>query len=95
MDEPTSSLDYGNQIKVLSVVKELAVEGYTVLLSTHNPQHALRYADRVLALLDGRVSATVEGGPDACAFGVAVRYARGIVRHAGRTGDPARGRSKQ
>ena len=57
MDEPTSSLDYGNQIKVLSVVKELAAEGYTVLLSTHNPQHALRYADRVLALLDGRVSA--------------------------------------
>ena len=57
MDEPTSSLDYGNQLKVLSVVKGLAAEGYTVLLSTHHPQHALRDADRVLALLDGRVSA--------------------------------------
>lgn len=57
MDEPTSSLDYGNQLRVLSVVKGLAAEGYSILLSTHNPQHALWYADRVLALLDGRVAA--------------------------------------
>ena len=57
MDEPTSSLDYGNQLRVLDVVKDLAKDGYTVLLSTHNPQHALWYADRVLALLDGSVAA--------------------------------------
>ena len=57
MDEPTSSLDYGNQLRVLSVVRELADEGYTVLLSTHNPQHAVWYADRVLALKEGRVAA--------------------------------------
>ena len=57
MDEPTSSLDYGNQLRVLDVVKNLARYGYTVLLSTHNPQHALWYADRVLALSDGSVAA--------------------------------------
>ena len=57
MDEPTSSLDYGNQLRVLDVVKDLARDGYTVLLSTHNPQHALWYADRVLALFDGSVAA--------------------------------------
>ena len=57
MDEPTSSLDYGNQLRVLSVVRELANDGYTVLLSTHNPQHALWYADHVLALCGGRVAA--------------------------------------
>ena len=55
MDEPTSSLDYGNQLNVLSAVRALADDGYTVLLSTHNPQHAIWYADRVLALKDGRV----------------------------------------
>ena len=32
-------------------------EGYTVLLSTHNPQHALTFADRVLALHQGAVAA--------------------------------------
>ncbi len=57
MDEPTSSLDYGNQLRVLDVVKDLAGDGYTVLLSTHNPQHALWYADRVLALHEGCVAA--------------------------------------
>ncbi|HWS29379.1 MAG TPA: ABC transporter ATP-binding protein [Clostridia bacterium] len=57
MDEPTASLDYGNQALVLRQVRTLADEGYTVLLSTHNPQHALWYADSVLGLLDGEVAA--------------------------------------
>ena len=39
MDEPTAHLDHGNQIKVLRLVKELATEGYGVVLTTHNPQH--------------------------------------------------------
>jgi len=57
MDEPTSALDYGNQLRVLQLVRELAEEGYAVLLSTHNPQHALTFATRILALADGRVAA--------------------------------------
>ena len=57
MDEPTASLDYGNRLLVLGVARELSREGYTVLLSTHDPQHALWYADRALALQDGRVLA--------------------------------------
>ncbi|MBR2644691.1 MAG: ABC transporter ATP-binding protein, partial [Clostridia bacterium] len=57
MDEPTSSLDYGNQLSVLSTVRELTREGYTVLLSTHNPQHALWYVDEILALHNGGVAA--------------------------------------
>ncbi len=57
MDEPTSSLDYGNQALVLQQVRALADEGYTVLISTHNPQHAIWYADSALALLDGEAAA--------------------------------------
>lgn len=57
MDEPTASLDYGNQLRVLSAVRRLARDGYTILLSTHNPQHALSYADRVLALAGGTLAA--------------------------------------
>ena len=63
MDEPTSALDYGNQLRVLQLVRELAREGYGVLLSTHNPQHALTFATRTLALCDGRVA--VQGHPQA------------------------------
>lgn len=57
MDEPTSSLDYGNQLRVLQRVAELAARDYTVILSTHDPQHALRFSQRVLALRDGQVAA--------------------------------------
>jgi len=57
MDEPTANLDYGNQNRVLTVAHELAASGYTVLFSTHNPQHALWYADLALALSGGRVAA--------------------------------------
>ena len=57
MDEPTSSLDYGNQLRVLQQVRTLSEQGYTVLLSTHDPQHALRFSRRVLALSGGVVAA--------------------------------------
>ena len=62
MDEPTSALDYGNQLRVLELVRELAEEGYGVLLSTHNPQHALTFATKTLALVGGHVAAL--GKPD-------------------------------
>lgn len=57
MDEPTANLDYGNQIRVLGKVKELAQSGYTIIQSTHSPDHAFWFANRVLALKDGRVAA--------------------------------------
>lgn len=57
MDEPTSALDYGNQLRILQMVRRLAAQGYTVILSTHNPQHALTFATRMLALHDGQTAA--------------------------------------
>ena len=57
MDEPTSALDYGNQLRVLEQVRALADEGYAVLLSTHDPQHALRFADGLLAICGGETAA--------------------------------------
>lgn len=57
MDEPTSNLDYGNQTRVLEQVHLLSKQGYTIMLSTHNPQHAFWYADQILALKDGKVEA--------------------------------------
>ena len=57
MDEPTANLDYGNQYRVLETVWGLTENGYTVLMSTHNPEHARRFATDVLALKDGAVYA--------------------------------------
>ena len=61
MDEPTSSLDYGNQLRVMQRVQALARQGYMILLSSHNPQQALLFADRILALHDGVILA--DGAP--------------------------------
>jgi ABC-type cobalamin/Fe3+-siderophores transport system ATPase subunit len=57
MDEPTSNLDYGNQQRVLERIRGLTKQGYTVVLSTHNPQHALHFADNILALFSSSVAA--------------------------------------
>lgn len=46
-DEPTAHLDYGNQHRVLKCVKQMAEEGYSVIITTHNPDHALMLDDKV------------------------------------------------
>ena len=42
MDEPTSNLDFGNQVRVLRVVRRLADEGYAVVMTTHFPDHVFQ-----------------------------------------------------
>lgn len=58
MDEPTASLDFGNQVVVLQEVLRLAADGLGVVLSTHDPDHAFAVADRVALLSGGRLIAT-------------------------------------
>lgn len=82
MDEPTAHLDFGNQLRVLQSVRGLAKEGLCVLVISHDPQHALRFGDRVLALENGTVRAF--GAPEEVLrpelvrdlYGVEVDFAR-------------------
>jgi len=62
MDEPTSSLDYGNSFMVMKCISDLKDRGYTILFSSHNPDQGLRWADRVIALRDGRILADGPAG---------------------------------
>ena len=57
MDEPSSALDFGNRIRVMKTVQRLARDGYTIIQSTHDPDQAYMYSDKVLALHEGRVAA--------------------------------------
>jgi iron complex transport system ATP-binding protein len=57
MDEPTSSLDFGNQVRVLGHIRRLAAQGISVLMSSHQPDHALHCADRALLLGEGNALA--------------------------------------
>ncbi len=58
MDEPTASLDFGNQALVLQHVRHLARRGLAVVLSTHDPDHAFAVGDRVAFLHGGRMIAS-------------------------------------
>jgi iron complex transport system ATP-binding protein len=53
LDEPTASLDFGNQGKVMREIRALAASGHGVLFTTHDPNHAMRAADRAFLLRQG------------------------------------------
>lgn len=53
LDEPTASLDFGNQGKVMREIRALAASGLGVLFTTHDPNHAMRAADRAYLLRQG------------------------------------------
>jgi iron complex transport system ATP-binding protein len=53
LDEPTSHLDFGNQIRTLNIIKKLASAGLSVIMSSHFPDHAFISANKV-ALMDGK-----------------------------------------
>lgn len=55
LDEPTASLDFGNQVRVLRHIANLAKRGIAVVLSTHDPDHALGIGHRVALLRGGEL----------------------------------------
>jgi iron complex transport system ATP-binding protein len=57
MDEPTSHLDLGNRRRVLRVLRELQIQGSTVVFSSHDPNTAAAVADYVILLRQGHVQA--------------------------------------
>ena len=65
-DEPTSALDPELRDEVLRVMRQLAEEGMTMLVVTHEMQFAREMADRVLFFDGGRIA---EAGPPEQIFG--------------------------
>ena len=57
MDEPSAALDFGNRMRVMHTVQSLTRDGYAVIQSTHDPEQAYMYSDKILALNSGRVVA--------------------------------------
>ena len=55
LDEPASSLDFGNQVRMLQTLRRLVKGGIGVLMATHHPEHALRCASRVAVVREGRI----------------------------------------
>lgn len=54
-DEPTSALDPELGLEVLAVMRELAQEGMTMIIVTHEIAFAADVADRVIVMADGQI----------------------------------------
>ena len=56
LDEPTSFLDYSNQLMVLERIGDLVNKGYSCIYSTHNPDLALGHSNRIVIMSEGHIS---------------------------------------
>ena len=61
MDEPLSSVDRNSREEFYSLLKEVSLEGRTLLVVTHDIDMALHYADKIISLEEGRV--VFDGSP--------------------------------
>ena len=61
LDEPTSQMDPVGTREVFGVVRALAQRGMTVIMAEHKVEWIARFADRVVALHEGKV--LLEGKP--------------------------------
>ncbi|MEV7247273.1 ABC transporter ATP-binding protein [Streptomyces cyaneofuscatus] len=57
LDEPTRGLDYRAKTQLIAMVDELAAEGRSVVISTHDVEFAARAADRVVVMAEGDIVA--------------------------------------
>jgi iron complex transport system ATP-binding protein len=53
LDEPTSHLDFKNQALSLKMIGSLAEQGITLVMTTHDPNHALLFPGRVAMMQPG------------------------------------------
>jgi len=85
LDEPTANLDFGNQVRVLRHMRQLADRGLAVVFSTHHPDEAFRGASHALLLArDGSVR---YGAPEIVITGENLRAVYGVGVGVARVGE--------
>jgi len=76
LDEPTSHLDMGNQIRILRVVKALGQSGLGVIMASHFPDHAFIAATEAAILNHDRLAQ--KGTPDEVVTEASLRQTYGV-----------------
>lgn len=89
LDEPTSHLDFGNQIRVLEIIDRLADRGLSVVMSSHFPDHAFLASNSVAIMKNGTFMAygiaeevvTEENLKQTYGVDVSIAYNHHVARH--------------
>lgn len=55
LDEPTSFLDIGYKIEIMSILKDLSEKGITVIMTMHDLDIAKKISDKVISIKDGKI----------------------------------------
>ena len=58
LDEPTSNLDFGNQVKILDKINQLKKLGISSIITSHSPDHAFLCGTRVVVFREGKFAET-------------------------------------
>jgi ribose transport system ATP-binding protein len=64
LDEPTRGIDVGAKEEVFRVVKQLAAEGKSIIFVSSELTEVIRVSDRILVLVNGRMTKELPGGVD-------------------------------
>lgn len=81
MDEPTSNLDFGNQMRVLQQVRMLAKKGMGIIMTSHFPDHAFMCCTKAAVMCRdtsfkvGSVAETITEETLQKAYGIRVKIA--------------------
>jgi iron complex transport system ATP-binding protein len=54
LDEPTSHLDFGNQVRILNTIQTLSKKGFSVIFTTHFPNHVFQLSCNVALMNRGK-----------------------------------------
>jgi iron complex transport system ATP-binding protein len=79
MDEPFTGLDYGHQMELMERLRILKGQGFGILMTTHQPDHAAMIATRVTTLVAGRIAD--DGAPEDIVTPAVIRRLYGVEMH--------------
>lgn len=85
MDEPTTYLDIRHQLGLMAVVRQMAEQGRSVVLVVHDLCLAMRFADEIAVLAEGRLVGN--GTPDALYGEGLLNRVFGVALHRVQTAD--------
>ncbi len=83
LDEPTTYLDIAYQLRLMEMMKKLACEGKAVVMVLHDLAQALRVADKIMVMKEGKIlregvpEKIVESGILPEVFGVEIERVKG------------------
>ncbi len=55
LDEPSSALDFSNQVLLWKLLKELTSDGIAILVCSHDPNYILWFCSELIAMKEGKV----------------------------------------